>query len=351
MEKKNFNYVTVLSVISAIAVVFLHTNSCFWTFRRDHYWASANIIESVFYFAVPVFFMISGATLIDYMERYSTKVFLKKRFKKTVIPFLVWSVVGLVYQSYRLRVPPLFSENINLKYVFNGILKTSFVSIYWFFPVLFCVYLCMPLFASVYKAKRKEVFEYLLIVGFICNILIPFINKVFNLNFVWPFSVSVISGYLFYVILGAYLSHYEIPKYAVYAIYGLSILGLALHMVGTYVLSMDQGKIVTTFKDYTRLPCIMYSGGIFLFFMRNSDKIMKGKVERIFQFLSKYTFALYLMHYYIMDVLSHIFKVYLNIPTTSLIYRLGTPVIIVIIVLIITAVIRKIKFLRWIVPN
>lgn len=209
----------------------------------------------------------------------------------------------------------------------------------------------MPLFSCVDKSKRKEVFEYLLVAGFVCNILIPFLISVFKLNVVWPFSVSVISGYLFYVILGAYLSHYEIPKYAVYAIYGLSILGLTLHMVGTYVLSMDQGKIVTTFKDYTRLPCIMYSAGIFLFFMRNSDKIIKGKAEKVFKFLSKYTFALYLMHYYIMDTLSNIFKEYLSIPATSLIYRLGTPVIIVVIVLLITTVIRKIKFLRWIVPN
>lgn len=108
MEKKNYNYITVLSVISAFAVVLLHTNGCFWTFKREPYWFSANIIESVFYFAVPVFFMISGATLIDYRERYSTGTFLKKRFKKTVIPFFVWSIVGLVYQSYRLRIPPCF---------------------------------------------------------------------------------------------------------------------------------------------------------------------------------------------------------------------------------------------------
>ena len=58
-------YLTLLSVLSAVAVVYLHTNTCFWDFRNEPYWFSANIIESVFYFAVPIFFMISGATLFE----------------------------------------------------------------------------------------------------------------------------------------------------------------------------------------------------------------------------------------------------------------------------------------------
>ena len=68
MEKKE--YISILSVISSLAVVILHTNGCFWTFSYNGHWPSANVIESVMYFAVPIFFMISGATLIDYNERY-----------------------------------------------------------------------------------------------------------------------------------------------------------------------------------------------------------------------------------------------------------------------------------------
>ena len=70
-------YLTLLSVISMIAVVILHANGCFWAFSTDRYWVTANCIESVFYFAVPIFFMISGATLLDYRDRYDTRVFVK----------------------------------------------------------------------------------------------------------------------------------------------------------------------------------------------------------------------------------------------------------------------------------
>lgn len=72
-------YISLASVISAIAVVFLHTNEVFWQFSMERYWFTANIIESVFYFAVPIFFMISGAMLIDYKNKYDTKTFFIKR--------------------------------------------------------------------------------------------------------------------------------------------------------------------------------------------------------------------------------------------------------------------------------
>ena len=99
MHNKYRQYITVLNVLSALSVVFLHANSCFWGFSYEPYWLTANVIESVFYFAVPVFFMISGANLIDYHKRYDTKTFFEKRIHKTLIPFICWSIIGLFYMS------------------------------------------------------------------------------------------------------------------------------------------------------------------------------------------------------------------------------------------------------------
>ena len=99
-ESSNLFYITVLNVISALSVVGLHTNGCFWEFSKERWWFTANIIESVLYFAVPVFFMITGATLLDYTKRCDTKTFFTRRLKKTVIPFVFWSLVALLFQIY-----------------------------------------------------------------------------------------------------------------------------------------------------------------------------------------------------------------------------------------------------------
>lgn len=91
MKKKI--YIQILGVIACLAVVAMHVNGCFWQFSYDRYWITANIIECICYFAVPIFFMISGATLLNYRKRYTTAVFFKKRFGKTLVPFLIWSVI------------------------------------------------------------------------------------------------------------------------------------------------------------------------------------------------------------------------------------------------------------------
>ena len=74
VSKKNFT-LTFIQVICALAVVTLHTNGVFWSFSStERYWFTANIVESVFYFAIPLFFMITGITLLDYQKRYSTLI-------------------------------------------------------------------------------------------------------------------------------------------------------------------------------------------------------------------------------------------------------------------------------------
>ena len=67
----NKKYLTVLSVISSLAVVFLHVNSRIWGYDKTMEWVGANVIECLFYFAVPVFFMISGATFGVYILHYA----------------------------------------------------------------------------------------------------------------------------------------------------------------------------------------------------------------------------------------------------------------------------------------
>ena len=56
MKKKI--YIQILGVIACLAVVAMHVNGCFWQFSYDRYWITANIIECICYFAVPIFFMM-----------------------------------------------------------------------------------------------------------------------------------------------------------------------------------------------------------------------------------------------------------------------------------------------------
>ena len=336
---------TFIQIVSAIAVIFLHVNNCFWSFSTDWYWMSANIIECVFYFAVPVFFMITGITLLDYQDRYSTKIYFQKRIEKTLVPYIAWSIIGAVFLYATNRMT---AEQFTVKWLINGILSTGgIISIYWFFQPLFCVYLAVPLFASIDKKKKKRILEYLIIAGCICNVIIPFVNYVLELGFSWNYKIVVASEYLLYVCGGYYVYHYPPAKKAKILIYGLAIAGLMAHLIGTYLLSMTAGSIQYLYKGYNNLPCLLYTLGIFLLLYDAGKWLCKNqKLCAAINWLGKYTFSAYLMHWFLLVSLKNI----IHVDERNLIYRLITPFVIFAVSVVITWVIRKIPVIKRIVP-
>lgn len=347
MEKtKDIKYISLASVVSAIGVVYLHTNGCFWQFSKTaNYWPSANIIESVCYFAVPVFFMISGATLMDFYERYDLKTYAKKRMYKTVIPYLFWSIFGLLFQIFILK--SIDPASVRITFIIKGLLTGKLVAIYWFFVPLFSIYLCLPLFAAVPKERRIKLFSFLTIAAFLLNILLPFILTLYGARDVGTFSVGVGAGYLIYIMLGYLLTQIEIPKRWRFAIYGLGFIGLLLHIIGTYRLSMAARQIVSTYKGYVNVPCVLYSIAIFVFFRYAGTKCMSYKgVNKIIEILSKYTFNLYLLHWYVLQILLKLF----HLDDHSLIIRLIAPFGITLIVVFISWALRKLRPMRRLLP-
>ena len=261
-------YISFLTVLSSLAVVLLHANGCFWAFSYESYWVSANIIESVFYFAVPIFFMISGATLLDFHKRYDTKTFFIKRFKKTIIPFLAWSIIGLFYMLYY-KVYSL--QQIGEKFLINNILNTNIISIYWYFVPQFAVYLFLPFLSGIGEDKRKRVFYYIIVVYIIFNVTLPLAFRIVGLTYNSNLGVPI-TGYAIYTIAGYYIDNYEISLNHRRLLYAGGIIGLLFHIIGTWYLSYREGMIVNLYKGYLNLPCIIYSFAIFTFFKYQHSK-------------------------------------------------------------------------------
>lgn len=344
-NNKRIEYISLASVLSAIAVIYLHANSCFWQFSTARYWITANLIESVFYFAVPIFFMISGAMLIDYNKRYSLKEYFSKRITKTVIPFIIWSFIGLFIQIYYMHTIKLSS--VDLTYIVNGLLNGNLVQVYWFFIPLFCIYLSIPVFASISDDKKKDIFIYVCSLTFILNILIPFIISVFGLKIDYSISIAVGGGSLFYTLVGYLIHKYEIPRKYRLIIYILAVIGFLMHFFGTYYLSMSAREVVKTYKGYTNVPSILYSVGIFVFIKYGIINIMKFNIiNKIVSFLDYYTFAIYLIHWYLLEFILRTF----HISNTSIIYRIFAPLIVLVLSVIIIYLLRKIPIIEKILP-
>lgn len=348
MNTNRIEYISLASVLSTIAVVYLHTNACFWNFSISNYWFTANIIESVFYFAVPIFFMISGAMLIDFNKKYDLKEFFKKRISKTVIPYIIWSLVGFLLGIFYVKTDIVDLNQANLYFtIIKGLFTGSLVPIYWFFIPLFVTYLFIPIFALIPDDKKKNIFIVISSLIFILSSLIPFIILVFNLQLNYPIHFNFAGNYLFFTLTGYLLHRYELSKKYRIILYLLAIIGLSLHMFGTCILSIQAGEIIKTYKQYTNVPTILYSLGIFVFIKYDLVKLMRFKlINSLVNFLDYYTFGIYLIHLYLLEFLIKTF----HINLTSLGYRLFLPIIILMMSVVVIHLIRKIPVIRKILP-
>lgn len=300
-------YITVLNVVSCLGVVLLHTAN-FWNFNKTRGWVAANFVESFFYFAVPVFIMISGATLVDFAERYTMKQYFEKRVKKTVIPFFAWSVISIIFAICCRGI-----ENVSLNPIdiINAIIGCQYMGIYYFFLVIFGIYLSIPVIGSIEKEKRKKIFEYAIIVFFVVNSLLPFLASmsggriVHNSNF----SFYVCSSYLIYVFIGYYIDNYEMSRRTQLLIYALGALGFLVHFVGTWYLSFRNNEVTTLFKGYMNVPCILYSAAIFLLFKKIPFEKFPEYLLKVITFFSGQTFGIYLIHIFLITIADKCFGI------------------------------------------
>ena len=287
-------FITVLNVLSALAVVYLHTNSCFWSFEKSTKWIEANIIECLFYFAVPIFFMISGATLLDYRTRYSSKTFMKKRLSKTLFPFIIWSTVWFLA---RLLDGQYANIALTPQFIIEGFLLTRFQPNYWFFIPLFTCYAAYIIISLVPYERRKKIFGFMIICGFTTISFLPFVCSLLNIGFNDALKFPISSGgYLLFALLGYYLTHYRINFKLRLIIYFGGIAGLLSHILCTYYASFDAGYIVSTYKGYMNVPSVLYSTAIFTFFRYVKKGNFFNIIHKFCKFGSSLTFGIYLIH-------------------------------------------------------
>ena len=315
-------YLSLARVIGAWAVVIIHTNICFPEFNVDRCWFWGNVLETSFGFAVPMFIMVSGATLIDYSLRYSTKEYFQKRILKTLIPYFVWSFIA-------------------------NLLHVNVFLIYYFFINLFGVYLCIPLFTFIKETYKEKVIKYVIFASFILNYLLPFMCKIINIEYAFVIPFEVAGGYLIYALIGYLICKKDISHKWRCLSYTCSLIGYLLYVGGTHLYSIQAGNLDYTFRGYTNLPCLLTSVGIFVLIKEIGQKINNESMIKAIEWLSEYSFPVYLIHFLVIKLLiENVFGMYKH----TVAYILGTPFITIAISIGIAWIIRKIPVVRKILP-
>ena len=349
-NKKYILYFDLLNIFACFAVVALHVNGAVHTFAKTRNWVSCMFIEALFYFAVPVFFMLTGATLMNYRKRYDTGAFFKKRIFKTFVPFIIWSIIGICWSIFYTKGMKISDINTPAKFI-SAVINCKGMGIYWFFPALFSVYLTIPLFSLVDEDKRigkKGIFTYLILVYIVLNVLLPFVCRLTGIQ--WNSALNAVScgGYVVWFLIGYLLANTDINKKFRTLIYILGFMGFFMYFYLTVQNSFKTGRFDKTYAGYMNIPAIFMGTAVFVLFKYEKWNFIE-KHEKAVKFvrnLSTASFGVYLIHYYLKDFSIRHF----GIDPRSTLYRIVGTFIIYGLSVIIVRVIQKIPVIRKMVP-
>lgn len=146
-----------INVILSILIVFLHTN-----FESDNivYVTLKHYMNTLADCAVPAFFCISAyLTFRKYkLSLYNYKTLLLKRMKTLIVPYILWNIIGYIYQSTN---EYLTSRQISVLSV-----RKVFISAYneplWFIRTLYIFVIISPI---IFLIVRNKTLTIVLILG------------------------------------------------------------------------------------------------------------------------------------------------------------------------------------------
>lgn len=274
-----------------------------------------------------------------YRDRYDTKTFLTKRFKRTVVPFVFWSVFLYLFVIVLKR-----GEEFGPRRMVNAILNNQVEQVYWFFFPLFSTYLAMPVLSLL--ANYKKILWYMVGSSIAMTSIFPFLLSPLGIQ--WPGSINlpVCGGMLMFVILGFLLSETDVKKKYRYLAYVLGAFSLCYRYFFTFAASTSIGVVDRTYFNYQTWPSILLAVAVFLWFKQLDTSYFSKWAHQISK-LSGYSFGVYLIHKPILD--NFVIDLF-NVPLRSVLLRtIGVPLLYVSCVLIVY-LLKKMPIFRSLVP-
>lgn len=272
-------------------VVFLHVAAGpFLTFDRD--WWAGNFYDSLVRACVPLFLMISGATLVPRDE--PLQQFFTKRLVRIIPPLLFWSLFYLALGAFR------GEQKGNWAAIISGPVKFHL----WYFYELIGLYLFMPVLRKFFNGSSRG--EQLWFVGFwilvvsVYHLLGDLLGALdvgwaeYIDNFFGNINISFFDGLVGYLVLGAYTMQSKVNGKLGLAVFTVAS---ACTMIGTWLISYHLGKPSELFYSYTSPFVIAAGWGLFTFFMDTEQ----GPPSKLVTTIGECTLGIYGLHIFIID--------------------------------------------------
>ena len=295
MEKKYNIHFDLLTILACLMVVFFHCNMIFYNFSDTINWKISVVERCIVYSAIPIFFMLTGAKLMEYRKRYSTKEFVKKRLFRIGIPFAFWNAFYIVYSSVFGAGLPFSS----LKEAISMFLNSDFQGRYWFFWPLFSIYAAIPVLSLILEAKQhRKYLWYTVYLAFTLRWLIYPILTLLDIEYNTYIAMPLAGGFIAYSIFGYLVSTEVWKKRKRFILYIAAVLGGLFAIIYTITTSQATGETQQMMISYHYFPSGLTGAAIFVFVKhaKLTKLIENEKLTKTIRNISECCMGIWLTH-------------------------------------------------------
>ena len=303
MEKRNVGY-DFIRIFAIFLVVIIHANVAYLAENQGKTgWYFVMLVTSICLVAVPLFFMVSGALLLDTQEVIPLKKLFFKRIGKQAIPFIVWSLVYVLARIVMKKTPLSITA-------FTDLLHEPAYYQFWFMYTLLAIYLLLPVLQAVVLKLEKRHLEYVLILWLVFSTVFLVMQK-----FIPGFAISdhvdliLCEGYVGYFLLGHYLKKYHSElswkKGLLLALIGIGctgILSVAEYLVSANGKASYQGYF---YQAYLTPFVVLAVTGLFLAF-QNMHWTERERPRKLLQTGSALSIGVFYVHMLVITALEYV---------------------------------------------
>jgi surface polysaccharide O-acyltransferase-like enzyme len=235
--------IDILRIIAIYAIILIHSSTSYLIYNAfnngANWWISGVIYASSLKWATGVFVMISGMFLLKEPKTENIKLYLYGRFKRIIVPFLVWALIYMLINNFQQIIDlkwgfiPKYIRNI-----YNGDVEYHL----WFIYMLGVLYLLAPVLSVFVNKAPKKTVQYFIIIWLLVTFIPDYLHQYKDWNF-GSNSYLEFSKYSGFFVLGYYLKDYKIKNPFLLIVPFLII--AFINSWGTYILSNSRG-----YNDY-----------------------------------------------------------------------------------------------------
>ena len=297
-QKTHYEYMDYLRFFAMVCVVYMHTAAgSLRMYLLSANWTGLAALTGLAFCAVPLFFLLSGALILNSQRTADFSYVLKKRIPKLLVPLAVYTALAAAWLAFRA------DSGLSgwLELLKTG-LREPVMPHFWFMYTLLAMYLISPVLFCGLNALGKG--------GRRCLAVLLMLGMgIATLAFCWPQlgaylptgmveELWFLNGHLYALLIGWLLSKWEkkLPNGLLLAAIVLLWAGIT---AGTYLRTGQSGSYNMTFQSQNHGFEILLAMAIFRQNLNRPIRWLSGLVRP----MAGLSFPVYLLHNIVISVL------------------------------------------------